>query len=60
MANEINLETLAAARTEQPAKKQETDAVKIAAQVEELDPQQRARVEEIKNGIIFTCFVNFE
>ena len=51
MANEINLETLAAARTEQPAKKQETDAVKIAAQVEELDPQQRARVEEIKNGI---------
>ena len=51
MANEINLETLAAARTEQPAAQQETDAVKIAAQVEELDPQQRARVEEIKNGI---------
>ncbi len=51
MANEINLETLAAARTEQPAKKQETDAVKIAAQIEELDPQQRARVDEIKNGI---------
>ena len=52
MAKEITLEALAKGKEEAPRQElQKIDAESIKAQVETLSPEQRARVEEIKDGI---------